>query len=446
MSSEKTGEDLKRIVGVPGLAATVVNFSIGAGIYALPALIGIQLGITGALTGFLLCGLMFAAIMVCYVEIGSKIKTTGGSYAYVEAAFGPMAGFIVNWLFFFGWAILSDAAIMNIVADSTAVLFPVFSSPFMRIILFLFLTALMIIANVRSAKQSIRVVSWITIIKLVPLFAIILFGFFQVKTVNLHWNEFPTLKSFGASAIILFFSLAGFESALSVSGEIKNPSRTIPRAILAGGILVFLIYVIIQAITIGVLGDDLIKYKNAPLAAVAEQIIGPSGTMILLLAAMISGLGSINGDVFASSRLLYAGARDGLFPKFLSKVHPRFATPHLAIFTFADLIFILSVSGGFSQLAILASGALLLIYMAVILATIKVRTVVKTNEEKSFRMPGGITIPVIAIAAITWVLSNLSRNEILSILIFVAAVCALYMAMKKLKASPGEEKSDIPPA
>jgi len=446
MPSEKTGEELKRIVGVPGLAATVVNFSIGAGIYALPALIGIQLGITGALTGFVLCGLMFTAIMLCYVEIGSKVKTTGGSYAYVEAAFGPMAGFIVNWLFFFGWAILSDAAIMNIVADSTAVLFPVFSTPFMRVLLFLFLTGLMIIANVRSAKQSIRVVSWITVIKLVPLFAIILIGFFHVKTGNLHWEEFPTLKSFGASAIILFFSLAGFESALNVSGEIKNPGRTIPRGILTGGILVFLIYLFIQTITIGILGDELTKYKDAPLAAVAEQIIGPAGTLILLVAAMISGLGSINGDVFASSRLLYAGAKDGLFPKFLSKIHSRFATPHFAIFTFAGLIFILSVFGGFSQLAILASGALLLIYMAVVLATIKLRTVNKTTGEKSFRIPGGLTIPVIAIAAITWVLSNLNRNEILSILVFVAAVCALYFIMKKLKANPGEEKSGIPPA
>src|SRR4051812_9267094 len=110
-------ESLKRVIGVPGLALTVVNFTIGAGIYALPAIIGIQLGAAGVI-GYLLCGIMFAAIILCYVEIGSRVKTTGGSYAYVETAFGPFAGFIVNWLFFFGWEIISDAAVMNIVLDS----------------------------------------------------------------------------------------------------------------------------------------------------------------------------------------------------------------------------------------------------------------------------------------------------------------------------------------
>src|SRR4051812_33329374 len=104
---ENNQEELKRVVGIPGLALTVINFSIGAGIFALPAIIGLQLG-AASFIGYLLCALMFTTIILCYVEIGSRIKTTGGSYAYVEAAFGPFAGFIVNWLFFFGWGILSD--------------------------------------------------------------------------------------------------------------------------------------------------------------------------------------------------------------------------------------------------------------------------------------------------------------------------------------------------
>src|SRR6478735_8515598 len=98
MEATDGNEGLKRVIGVPGLAATVVNFSIGAGIFALPALIGIQLG-AAAIIGYVFCGIMFASIILCYVEIGSKVKKTGGSYAYVEAAFGPFAGFIINWLF-----------------------------------------------------------------------------------------------------------------------------------------------------------------------------------------------------------------------------------------------------------------------------------------------------------------------------------------------------------
>ena len=286
MTSEENNEGLKRVVGVFGLSATVVNFSIGAGIYVLPAIIAIQLGAAGII-GYLLCGLMFAAIILCYVEVGSKIKTSGGSYAYVEKAFGPFAGFIINWLFFFGWGILSDAAIMNVIADSLSVIFPVFLNPIFRSLLFFSLIGLMILVNIRDAKQSIRIVELITIIKLIPLFGIIIFGFNHIQMNNLQWEHLPSLKLFGDTALILFFAFAGFESSLGVSGEIKNPKRTIPRGILFGGITVFVIYVLIQTIVQGVLGAHLIEFKDAPLAAIAERIVGSTGLTILLYAAVI---------------------------------------------------------------------------------------------------------------------------------------------------------------
>jgi len=432
MPTENNGEDLKRVVGVPGLAATVANNSIGGGIYVLPALIAIQLGAAGVI-GYLLCGLMFVAIILCYVEIGSRIKTTGGSYAYVESVFGPLAGFIVNWLFFFGWGILGDAAVMNIVADSLSVLFPVFLNLPIRALFFVILLGLMVFVNVRSAKLSVRFVGLITIIKLLPLFALIIFGFSHVQATNLHWEHLPSLKSFADTALILFFAFAGFETSLNVSGEIKNPKRTVPHGILLGGILVFIIYILIQTLTIGILGTHVNEFKNAPLAAVAKKIIGPVGATILLVAAMVSGFASICGDVLASPRLLYAGAKDGLFPKFLGKIHPRFGTPHLAIIIYALLIFIFSVSGGFKQLAILASGALLLIYLAVILAMVKFRKEKQDAAEKTFKVPGGLIIPCIAIAAIIWVLSNLSWQEIGSLAIFVVVIGVIYFVMKRLQ-------------
>ncbi|MFI5131218.1 MAG: APC family permease [Chitinophagales bacterium] len=429
MSTENSNEGLKRVVGVPGLAASVVNLSIGAGIYALPALIAIQLGVVGIL-GFFLCGLMFAAIILCYVEVGSRVKTSGGSYAYVEAAFGPFPGFIVNWLFFFGWGILSDAAIMNVIVDSLIVLFPVLSSPVMRAVSLFILIGLMVFVNVRDTKLSVRFIGAVTVVKLLPLLAIILFGAAHVQAGNLRLEEFPSLKAFNEASLILFFSLAGFESSLNVSGEIKNPKRTVPLGVLWGGIIVFFIYITIQVITQGVLGPRVVEFKDAPLAAVAERIAGSSGATVLVVAAVISMFGTVMGDALASPRLLFAGARDGLFPKFLGKVHPRYATPYWAVITYAALIFIFSVSGGFKQLAILASGALLLIYLAVVAALIKLRMKKTEEKEKSFRVPGGLIVPGIAIAAIVYVLSNLSLKEIVSIIVFVGVICIIYFATK----------------
>lgn len=430
MANEKTGEGLKRVIGVPGLALSIVNGVIGSGIFVLPAIVGIAMGAFGVFS-YIFCSIMLAAIMLCYAEIGSRITSSGGSYAYVEAAFGDFAGYIVNWLYFFGWSILGSAAVINVIADSMAVLCPAFSNPLIRGLLFFVLLVFMVLINVRGVKQGIGIVKGISIIKLLPLLGIIIFGISKVKTANLQWEHIPTLKTFGDTALILFFAFAGFETSLGVSGEFKNPKRTVPLGILLGGITVLIVYMLLQMVTQGILGAEIAAYKDAPLAAVAEKIVGPVGATILLITAAISCFGSVSADVMATPRSLFAGANDGLFPKFLGRVHPKFATPYLAVITYGLLIFIFSVSGGFKQLAVLASAAILLIYLAVILATVKLRK--QATAEKTFRAPGGLMTPLIGIAAIVWLLSSLSKWEILSTLIFITAVCVIYFVMKGFK-------------
>ncbi len=372
MVNEKTDEGLKRVVGVSGLALTIVGMTIGAGIFALPAIVGIELG-AFAIFVYIFCGIMLATIMVCYAEIGTRITTTGGSYAYVEAAFGDFAGFVVNWLFVFGWSILGNAALMNIIADSLAVIYPVFLNPWLRGLFFFILLGFMVVVNIWGTKQGVAVVKLLTIIKLLPLFGIIIFGFSKIDPANLQWEHLPSIKIFGNTALILFFAFASFESALGASGEIKNPKRTVPLGILLGGLLVLIVYLLLQTVTQGILGSQMAAYKDAPLAAVAEKIVGSVGGTLLLVTAAISCFSSVSADVLNTPRLLFAGANDGFFPKFLGKVHPKYATPYWAIVVFASLIFIFSISGGFKQLAILASAVILLIYLAVILATIKLR-------------------------------------------------------------------------
>lgn len=432
MPATNTEEGLKRVVGVPGLTLSIVNGIIGAGIFALPAIVSIALG-TFSVFAYIFCSIMLASIMLCYAEIGSRVTRSGGSYAYVEAAFGNFAGFIVNWLYFGGWGVLGSAALMNIIADSLAVLFPVFSNPLIRGFLFFVLVAFMVLVNIRGAKQGIGFVKLITIIKLLPLLCIIIFGFSQVKAGNLHGGHMPPLKTFSDTVLILFFAFAGFESSLGVSGEFKNPKRTVPLGIFLGGMIVLVVYMLLQIVTQGVLGTGIDAFKDAPLAAVAEKIVGPAGAIILLVTAAISCFGCVSADVLATPRLLFAGAKDGMFPNFLGKVHPKFATPHLAVITYASLIFLFSISGGFKQLAVLASAAILLIYLAVILATIKLRRRKPATTEKTFRIPGGLTIPLIGIAAIIWLLTSLSKKEILSTIIFIAAICVIYMIMKWMK-------------
>src|SRR3954467_6605338 len=162
MPATNGDENLKRVIGVPGLTLSLINGVIGAGIFALPAIVGAALG-GFSIFGYIFCGIMLASILLCYAEIGSRVTSSGGSYAYVEAAFGDLPGYIVNWMYFFGWSIISSAALMNIIADSLAVLFPIFINPLIRALLFFILIAFSVLVNVFGAKQGVVAVKIITI-------------------------------------------------------------------------------------------------------------------------------------------------------------------------------------------------------------------------------------------------------------------------------------------
>ncbi|ULQ54306.1 APC family permease [Flavihumibacter fluvii] len=432
LPTANSDEGLKRVIGVPALTLSIISGVIGAGIFALPAIVGTELGAFSVFT-YIFCGILMAAIMLCYAEIGSRITTSGGSYAYVEAAFGEFAGYIINWMYFFGWGIIGSAALMNIIADSLNVLFPVFSSPLIRGGFFLILTVFMILINVFGAKQGVGAVKIITIIKLLPLLGIIIFGFSEVNTANLRMEHLPSFRSFADTTLILFFAFAGFETSLGASGEIKNPKRAVPLSICIAGIVVLIVYMLLQTVTQGVLGGQMYLFKNAPLAAVADKIIGPIGATILLFCAALSCFGNVTLDILCTPRSLFAGAKDGLFPQFLARVHPKYATPYLAVITYGLLIFIFSISGGFQQLAVMASAIILIIYLAVILATVKLRKKKMEGDENLFKAPGGWATPLIGIGAILWILTGLGRWEIMSTLIFIAAICVIYFLTRWVK-------------
>lgn len=432
MTTTNSDEGLKRVIGVPGLTLTIISAVIGAGIFVLPAIVGDALG-AFSIFAYIVCGILFATILLCYAEIGSNVTTSGGSYAYVKAAFGNLPGYIINWFYFLGWGAIGSAALMNIIADSVAVLFPVFANPLIRGILFFILTAFMILINVFGAKQGVAVVKIITVIKLLPLLGIIIFGLSHIKAANLHLEHLPSLKTFSNTTLILFFAFAGFETSLGASGEIKNPKRSVPLSICIAGIVVFVVYMLLQTVVQGMFGAQMALFKDAPLAAVADKIVGPVGVTILLLCAALSCFGNVTLGILCTPRSLFAGANDGLFPKFLGKVHPKFATPYFAIISYGLLIFIFSIAGGFQQLAIMASAIILLIYLSVILATIKLRKKKIEGDEKEFTAPGGLITPLIGIVAIIWLLTSLGKWEILSTLIFLAAIIVIYFITRQLK-------------
>jgi basic amino acid/polyamine antiporter, APA family len=425
--SEPDHEGLKRVIGTRALIAATINLTIGAGIFALPADVAGYLG-TASWMAYVVCISLLMLMLLCFVSLGTKFTATGGAYVYVERAFGPYAGFLINSLYWFGYAVMAVAAVANLFVDSLSVFIPFLKIPVGRISAMALVFGFIGWINVRGVKHGSRLIEINTVAKLLPLFVLIVAGCFMINPDNYAWDGFPPVGQLGSVSLLLFFAFGGgAETVINASGEVRNPTKTIPRGLLIGAFLVFLIYLSIHLVAQGVLGSDLALYKNAPLAKVAEQAIGPFGVTLLVAGAAISCFGLVSGDLLASPRLLFAAARDGMLPKFLAKIHPKYATPYWSVIVYAGIGFLLSVSGGFRELATLASSALLLIYVGVIFAQIKLR---KVNTEKSFNIPGGLLVPILALAATFWFLSNLAWKEIISTTVFLLALSVIYLAMK----------------
>ncbi|MGN6800354.1 MAG: APC family permease [Ginsengibacter sp.] len=424
-------ENLKRTIGPVGLSIAIVNVTVGTGIFVLPALAAENLG-AAVIVSYFVCAMAIFFIALCFAELGSKISASGGSYAYIETAFGPFAGFLANTIYLAG-SFFSDAATASAIGKTLHFFWPAIDSAAIRPLLFLALFGGLAWINIRGAKSGIRFVIISTLSKLIPLFLLIALGFGHVSMQNVTWNGIPALHNIGSSMLVLIYAFMGIEVAVVNGGEFKNPSKTVPLGILYGLSFVLLLYVLIQVVTEGVLGSHLQDFKEAPLVAVADIILHNAGKILIVIATVISMVGYLSGEMLANPRVIYAGARDGLFPKLLFKVNRKFRTPSYAIILYAAIGYLLAVFGAFRQLIILASASVLLIYLGVAFAVIKLRFKKSGVVQKGFTNPGGITVPIIASVIILWILSHLSGTEITGVLIALAVLSIIYFSVKWVK-------------
>jgi amino acid transporter len=422
---------LKRKVGVFSLSANIINIIIGSGIFVLPAIVASYLG-ASSIIAYLFCGLLMATIMLCFAEAGSKVTNTGGPYTYIETAFGDYAGF-VGGFFAVGSNLFADAAVSNALVNVIASAYPIFENGLPRFIFLFILFYGLVYINVIGLKQGIGLVKFNTIIKLIPLLLLIAIGFKDVSLSNLYFQELPSFKTLGETSLILFFAFQGCETGIIVGGEVVNPKRTIPKAILISITTVMVVYILIQTVAQGVLGDTLPNFTAAPLAETAKVVFGNFGYLLLIIGAVVSMFGYMSGTILNSPRIVYALARDKVIPiTALSRIHKSFATPHIAIIVYATIGFILAISGSFEQLAVIASSSMLILYLGVALSVMKLRKS-DIDHKGSFKIPGGWTVPIIAIAIIIYFLSSLSVNEIIGTGLFIVALTLIFFGMKFLK-------------
>jgi APA family basic amino acid/polyamine antiporter len=416
---------LVRAMGTWGLAAGIVNVTIGGGIFRLPAAAAGTLG-AAAPIAYVVCAAAMGLIVLCFAEAGSRVSLTGGLYAYVEVAFGPFVGFITGATLWAGITV-ATAAVSSFFADALVATVPALAAGSGRTIALIVILAALGALNVLGVRGASRFNALMTIAKLLPLALLIIVGFTGVRRANLEWSGAPATGDVARASIVLIFAFLGVETALAPSGEVRDTARTVPRAIFIAMLIVTIVYLAVQIVAQGLLGAALPGQKT-PLAEAAAVVLGPAGRMTILIGTIVSMFGYVSGMTLAGPRMLYALGRDGFLPAAVAWIHPRFRTPYVAIVIQTTLVIALAASGSFEKLVLIANGSVLIVYAACCAAVLELRRRGIRQDAAPFRVPFAAVVPVLAIVLIVWLLSGLSADEWKSVLLMIALAVVVYVA------------------
>jgi len=433
---------LSRELGVRQFAANIFNYTVGSGIFSLPAFAVIGLG-SAAPLAYVACAVVIGLVVLCFAEAGSRVSSTGGSYAYVETALGPMAGFVAGCLVFTtGWfaaAAVVTAFVRSILALTSG------TPGWVTQVGMVIVVTLLVTLNMRGVRTGARLLETITVVKLIPLLVFVAVGVFFIDPGNLAWTNVPSASTTLATAGIIIFAFSGIEGATVPSGEVKNPARTVPRAILLALSAATVLYLAIQYVALGIMGPALADTGNTPLAEAAGVALGPAARTIMILAAVVSMFGYLSANVLSEPRGLFAMSRDGFLPRQLTAVHPVFRTPNFAIGIYGVLVVAVALLGNFEWLTVFANLAALALYFLCAIATLALRKRDVRMDGQPFVIPGGPLVPIAACVAIAWLFFETARDgeQFKGLVIALAVIFALYglRALRlKLRAEPAAAK------
>jgi amino acid transporter len=274
-----------------------------------------------------------------------------------------------------------------------------------------------------------------TIAKLAPLGLVIIAGLASLDSERVALTMPSDGGQFARGSIVLMFAFLGIESALVPSGEVKDPARTIPRAIAIAMIGVVIVYLCVQLVAQSALGTAL-GTSTTPVADAGGALLGSWGKNFILVGSVVSMFGYVSGMTLGVPRALFAFARDGFLPNKLAAVHDRYRTPHVAIIIQVVVTIALALSGQFDKLAIIANGAILLVYAACALAILRLRHMNVRLETEPFVAPLGPVIPVLAFIAIAvMIVKGVEPEEWVAVLVAIGAALVIYAVTRGRRAS-----------
>jgi amino acid transporter len=407
------------------LVALVLNCVIGAGIFGLPSR-AFQLAGTYSLLAYLLCAIVVGLIALSFAEVASRFSGTGGPYVYARHAFGALAGFEVGWLLWLA-RVTAFGSLANLFVDYASIFVPAAGGGVGRAAALTSIAVVLTVLNVIGVRPSTVFTDAVTIGKLAALVFFIVAGMMFVSRSNFSTAAPPTFGHFSQAVLVLVFAFSGFEMAVIPAGEIVDPGRQIPFALLLGIGIVVILYILIQFVAIGTL--PALATSQRPIADASAQFLGARAAGFVSLGALISIGGTLNTIVLVTPRLLFALAADGHLPRVFGVVHSRFRTPHVAILGSAVLMVALTLSGSFATLAAISTIIRLVTYAATCAALLKLRRQPEAPPAMFMAPLGGVAATAALILS-AWLISNTSRADAWTTVIAGAVGLPLFFALR----------------
>jgi amino acid transporter len=417
--NETPSHGLVRAIGRWSLTALVVNTVIGASIFGLPSLIAARLGSLSPLA-YPAAGLGVIVIALCLSEVASQFTDAGGPYLYARETMGRFAGIVVGWMTWLSRIAASSAA-ANLFGTYLVVLLPSATRPAVRNALLVVLIGFLAAANVRGVRAGTKLSNAFTATKVGLLVFFVGSGLLMMvlrPEVRVQPPRIPTHAADWFEAVLLLvYAYGGFEAAMIVGGETRDPRRDAPFALILGLLGVAVLYTSVQYVVISTLPNA--AGAERPASDAAQHFLGPWAAWAVAAGTLVALYGYLSANMLHAPRITYALAERGDFPRMFGVVHAEFRTPHISILTFSVLLLTLTLAGNFRWNATLSVFARLFSYATVAIAVPLLRR--QRPEVQAFRLPMAPAFVAVALAFCAVLMSRVRRGDV-AVLGITAAV------------------------
>lgn len=414
-------------IGLAAMTGNLIGIVIGGGIFTLPGQIAAAVGAWAPLA-YVAAAAVIGCIMLCFAEATARAPASGGVYGFTAAAFGPYWGWLSGAL---SWAanILASGALANAAVAAAGSLWPALATGASKQAAMAALYLAILAINIRNVGTASRFVGLFTMAKLVPLSLFLLVGIWFITPANLVVPLASGHADAGRAAIMAIFIYTGMEGGLSVAGEVRNPARTIPRAIFLALAVIATFYAAIQTVAQGLIGNALAG-APAPLASALGNV-SPGLGAVMAVGAVISIIGFLISEAMNSPRIMFAAATNGLLPRWLAAVEPQQQVPRNAIITHIAIAATLAFTGSFEALIVVATLASLSVYAIGCAAALRLRGLRLELAGPVAELPVLKPAAIVAFAAIAWLMVQSTQAEAVALAAFVGIVSGLFLLRRR---------------